>query len=100
MVRGTLASVRIRNRLAPGTEGGVTTHLPSGEVATIHDVAGRSRRDGTSLLVLAGKGYGSGSVGRRGPARPIAPTSSLPGHDALVDDGSAESFPASDPPAY
>jgi aconitate hydratase len=61
MVRGTFASVRIRNRLAPGTEGGVTTYVPSGEVTTIHDAAMRYRRDGTPLLVLAGKEYGSGS---------------------------------------
>jgi aconitate hydratase len=61
MVRGTFANVRIRNRLAPGTEGGVTTHVPSGEVTTIHDAAMRYRRDGTPLLVLAGKEYGSGS---------------------------------------
>ncbi|MBX6363968.1 MAG: aconitate hydratase, partial [Gemmatimonadetes bacterium] len=61
MVRGTFANVRIRNRLAPGTEGGFTTYLPTGEVMTIYDAAVRYRRDGTPLLVLAGVEYGSGS---------------------------------------
>ncbi len=61
MVRGTFANVRIRNRLAPGTEGGFTTHLPSGEVLTIYDAAVRYGEAGTPLLVLAGKEYGSGS---------------------------------------
>jgi aconitate hydratase len=61
MVRGTFANVRIRNQLAPGTEGGFTTHMPSGEVMTIYDAAVRYQADGTPLLVLAGKEYGSGS---------------------------------------
>ncbi|HET6567225.1 MAG TPA: aconitate hydratase AcnA [Rhodothermales bacterium] len=61
MVRGTFANVRIRNRLAPGTEGGVTTYLPTGEVMTIYDAAMRYQQDGTPLVVLAGKEYGSGS---------------------------------------
>ncbi len=61
MVRGTFANVRIRNKLAPGTEGGVTTHLPSGEVESIYDAAMRYIADGTPLVVLAGKEYGSGS---------------------------------------
>ncbi|BAU49094.1 aconitate hydratase [Sulfurifustis variabilis] len=61
MVRGTFANPRIRNRLAGGREGGVTTHWPSGEVATIYDAAMRYRDEGTPLLVLAGKEYGSGS---------------------------------------
>ena len=61
MVRGTFANVRIRNQLAPGTEGGCTTHLPTGEVTTIYDAAERYQADGTPLLVLAGKEYGSGS---------------------------------------
>jgi aconitate hydratase len=60
-VRGTFANPRIRNALAPGTEGGVTTHLPSGEVMSIYDASQRYQADGTPLLVLAGKEYGSGS---------------------------------------
>jgi aconitate hydratase len=61
MVRGTFANVRIRNRLAPGTEGGVTTFLPTGEVMTIFDAAMRYQQEGIPLVVLAGKEYGSGS---------------------------------------
>ncbi|MEW5929842.1 MAG: aconitate hydratase AcnA [Gemmatimonadota bacterium] len=61
MVRGTFANVRIRNRLAPGTEGGWTTYFPEDEVTTIYDAAVRYQRDGTPLAVLAGKEYGSGS---------------------------------------
>ena len=61
MVRGTFANVRLRNQLAPGTEGGWTTHLPTGEVTTIFEAAERYRRDGTSLIILAGRDYGSGS---------------------------------------
>jgi aconitate hydratase len=61
MVRGTFANVRIRNRLAPGTEGGFTTHIPSGEVMTIYDAAVRYSEAGIPLIVLAGKEYGSGS---------------------------------------
>jgi aconitate hydratase len=53
--------VRIRNKLAPGTEGGYTTHAPTGEVVTVHEAALRYRDDGTPLLILAGKEYGSGS---------------------------------------
>jgi aconitate hydratase len=61
MVRGTFANGRIRNRLAPGTEGGWTTYLPSGEVMSIFDAAVRYWEDKTPLVVLAGKEYGSGS---------------------------------------
>jgi aconitate hydratase len=61
MVRGTFANVRIRNQLAPGTEGGVTKHFPSGEQMSIYDAAMKYAEDGTPLLVLAGKEYGSGS---------------------------------------
>jgi len=61
MVRGTFANVRIRNRLAPGTEGGVTTYVPTGEVMSIYDASVKYRADRTPLLVLAGKEYGSGS---------------------------------------
>ena len=61
MVRGTFANVRLRNRLAPGTEGGVTRHLPSGEAMSIFDASLRYARDGVPLLVIAGREYGSGS---------------------------------------
>ena len=61
MMRGTFANIRLRNRLVPGTEGGWTLHLPSGEKMTIYDAAMRYRREGVPLLVVAGKEYGSGS---------------------------------------
>jgi aconitate hydratase len=61
MVRGTFANVRLRNALADGVEGGVTQYLPSGERMSIFDAAMRYRADGTPLVVLAGKEYGSGS---------------------------------------
>src|SRR5690606_39260849 len=61
MVRGTFANVRIRNRMAPGTEGGFTTYVPTGEVMSIYDASVRYQQDGTPLIVIAGKEYGSGS---------------------------------------
>jgi aconitate hydratase len=61
MIRGTFANRRIRNRLAPGTEGGVTVHQPSGEQTSVYEAAGRYRAEGVPLVVLAGKEYGSGS---------------------------------------
>ncbi len=61
MIRGTFANVRIRNRLAPGTEGGVTVHQPSGEQMSIFEAAERYHAEGVPLVVLAGKEYGSGS---------------------------------------
>ncbi|HEU0012300.1 MAG TPA: aconitate hydratase AcnA [Longimicrobium sp.] len=61
MIRGTFANVRIRNQLAPGTEGGYTTYFPDEEITTIYDAAMRYQQDGTPLVVLAGKEYGSGS---------------------------------------
>jgi aconitate hydratase len=61
MMRGTFANIRLRNQLAPGTEGGWTTHIPSGEVMSIYDAAMRYKRDRVPLLVIAGKEYGSGS---------------------------------------
>jgi aconitate hydratase len=61
MMRGTFANVRLRNQLAPGTEGGWTTHQPDGAVTTIYDAAMDYKRDGVPLLVIAGKEYGSGS---------------------------------------
>jgi aconitate hydratase len=71
MMRGTFANVRLRNRMAPGTEGPWTTHLPDGEVTTIYEAALRYRAEGVPLLVLAGKEYGSGSSrdwAAKGPA--------------------------------
>ena len=61
MVRGTFANVRLRNMLAPGTEGGWTTYQPAGDVMTIYDAATRYKEAGVGLVVLAGKEYGSGS---------------------------------------
>ncbi|HJK97077.1 MAG TPA: hypothetical protein RMF84_07630 [Polyangiaceae bacterium LLY-WYZ-14_1] len=61
MVRGTFANIRLRNQLAPGTEGGITRHLPSGEQTTIYDAAMRYAGEGVPLVVLAGKEYGTGS---------------------------------------
>jgi len=61
MMRGTFANVRIRNQLAPETEGGFTTHFPSGEVTSIYDAAMKFIDDDTPLVVLAGSQYGTGS---------------------------------------
>ncbi|MGH7608212.1 MAG: aconitate hydratase AcnA [Gemmatimonadales bacterium] len=61
MVRGTFANVRLKNQLAPGTEGPVTVHLPDGEQLTIYDASVKYEAEGTPLLVLAGKEYGAGS---------------------------------------
>src|SRR5439155_25028063 len=61
MVRGTFANIRLRNQLAPGTEGGWTTFQPDGEVTTIYDAAMKYKEAGVPLLVIAGKEYGSGS---------------------------------------
>jgi len=61
MVRGTFANIRLRNKLAPGTEGGVTRHLPDGEVMSIFDASEKYRAEGVPLVILAGKEYGSGS---------------------------------------
>src|SRR5262249_6477116 len=61
MVRGTLANIRLRNQLAPGTEGWWTVHLPEGEQMTIYDASMQYQKDGIPLLILAGKEYGSGS---------------------------------------
>ncbi len=61
MMRGTFANIRLRNLLAPGTEGGVTTYIPSGEVMSIYDASVKYRQDKTPLLVIAGEEYGSGS---------------------------------------
>ncbi|RAA71795.1 aconitate hydratase, partial [Burkholderia multivorans] len=61
MVRGTFANIRIKNKLAPGTEGGFTTYWPTGEVMPIYDAAMKYKEDGTGLVVLAGNDYGMGS---------------------------------------
>ena len=61
MMRGTFANIRLRNQLAPGTEGGVTRHLPDGEEQSIFDAAMRYRDEGVPLMLLAGKEYGTGS---------------------------------------
>ncbi len=61
MMRGTFANIRLRNQLAPGTEGGWTLYQPSGEQMTIYDASVRYRSAGVPLLVIAGKEYGSGS---------------------------------------
>jgi aconitate hydratase len=61
MVRGTFANVRLRNQIAPGTEGGWTTYQPGGELLTIYDAAMKYQEAGVPLLVIAGKEYGSGS---------------------------------------
>jgi aconitate hydratase len=61
MTRGTFANVRLRNHLAPGTEGGFTTYFPTGEVTTIYEAAVKYKDDGTPLVAIAGKDYGMGS---------------------------------------
>ena len=61
MMRGTFANIRLRNLMAPGTEGGVTLHQPSGEQMSIYDAAMRYQADGVPAIVIAGKEYGSGS---------------------------------------
>lgn len=61
MMRGTFANIRIRNLLAPGTEGGYTTYLPSGEIMSIYDAAMKYKKDGTPLVIIGGKEYGTGS---------------------------------------
>jgi len=61
MIRGTFANIRLRNQLAPGTEGGVTVKLPSGEQMSIYEASRQYLAEGTPLVVLGGKEYGSGS---------------------------------------
>jgi aconitate hydratase len=61
MVRGTFANIRLRNLLCPGTEGGVTRHLPDGEQMSIFDAAMKYRAEDVTAVVLAGKEYGTGS---------------------------------------
>jgi aconitate hydratase len=61
MMRGTFANIRLRNLLLPGTEGGITEYLPSGEQMSIYDAAMRYKADRTPLIIIAGKEYGTGS---------------------------------------
>jgi len=61
MMRGTFANIRLRNLLVPGVEGGVSVHIPSGTQGSIYDVAMKYKSDGTPLVVIAGKEYGTGS---------------------------------------
>jgi aconitate hydratase len=61
MMRGTFANIRIKNKMVPGIEGGVTRHIPSGETLPIYDAAMRYKAEGTPLVVVAGKEYGTGS---------------------------------------
>ena len=61
MMRGTFANIRLRNLLAPGTEGGVSVHIPTGEQMSIYDAAMKYKAEGTPLVVIAGKEYGTGS---------------------------------------
>lgn len=71
MMRGTFANIRLRNRLAPGTEGGVTLHQPSGELMSIYDAAMQYQSESVPSIILAGKEYGSGSSrdwAAKGPA--------------------------------
>jgi aconitate hydratase len=61
MMRGTFANIRIRNEMVPGVEGGMTKHLPDGEVMPIYDAAMRYQKEGVPLVIIAGKEYGTGS---------------------------------------
>jgi len=61
MTRGTFANIRIRNEMVPGTEGGYTKHMPSGEEMSIYDAAMKYREEGAQLIVIGGKEYGTGS---------------------------------------
>jgi len=61
MMRGTFANIRLRNEMAPGTEGGITVHQPSGDEMSIFDASMRYQDDGVPLVVVAGKEYGTGS---------------------------------------
>lgn len=61
MMRGTFANIRIKNQMIPGIEGGLTKHIPSGEVLAIYDAAMKYKDEGTALVVIAGKEYGTGS---------------------------------------
>src|SRR5204863_4717310 len=73
MVRGTFANVRLKNLLAPGTEGPVTLHLPDGEQTTIYDASVKYQAEGVPLIVIAGKEYGSGPSRDWAAQRPRLP---------------------------
>ena len=60
-MRGTFANIRIKNEMVPGVEGGYTQHIPSGDELSIYDAAMRYQGEGTPLVVIAGKEYGTGS---------------------------------------
>ena len=100
MIRGTFANIRLRNQLAPGTEGGWTRHLPSGEQMTIHDAAIRYAADAVPLLVLAGTEYGSGSSrdwaakGTHAPRRPRRAGRELRAHPPLQPHRHGRASPA------
>ncbi len=61
MMRGTFANIRIKNEMVPGVEGGMTKHLPDGEVMPIYDAAMKYQKEGVPLVIIAGKEYGTGS---------------------------------------
>ncbi|MGL1218140.1 hypothetical protein ACSTLO_00585, partial [Vibrio parahaemolyticus] len=61
MMRGTFANIRLRNLLVPGVEGGVSIHLPTNEQMSIYDAAMKYKKEGTPLVILAGREYGTGS---------------------------------------
>jgi aconitate hydratase len=61
MMRGTFANIRLRNLLVPGVEGGVSVHLPTNEQMSIYDAAMKYKKEGTPLVILAGREYGTGS---------------------------------------
>ena len=61
MMRGTFANIRIRNEMVPGVEGGMTRYVPTGETLAIYDAAQKYKADGTALVIVAGKEYGTGS---------------------------------------
>ncbi len=61
MMRGTFANIRIKNEIIPGVEGGFTKHIPSGETMSIYDASMKYQQDGTPLVIIAGKEYGTGS---------------------------------------
>jgi aconitate hydratase len=60
MTRGTFANIRLKNRMVPGVEGGVTLHYPEGDRLSIYDAATKYQQEGVPLIVIAGKDYGSG----------------------------------------